>query len=79
MILVARHQIAHAAGSWRGGKEQFVDGCMHLGTLLVYSSWVLAVGSAECLSESHRRWEPNSPWPVLVLLGVFLYFSLVAG
>lgn len=74
LIQAARQQLALALRSWNIDAvfEQF----HHRGAFLLYSAWVLAFGSAEFLWQSHRNQEPESAWPVLVLLGVFLYFGV---
>ena len=75
LVEVARHQLALAA---RLGYDAPLSArCSHFGTLLLYMSWVLAIGAAESLAASRRNLEPYSPWPIIALLGAFLYLGLV--
>ena len=75
LALAARAQIAHAAHSW-GVDTHLWTQYSERGTWLLYSSWILAIGGAECLLTCGNR-QQRSSWTVAVLLGVFLYFSLV--
>jgi len=72
MSMAARHQFANALRH-----AQFVHTRLPLDILFLYSSWILTIGCAELLSESRRRREPGSPWPVVFLLGLLLYLNLL--
>jgi len=75
LVLTARAQMAHAAHSW-GVDTHLWTQYSERGTWLLYSSWILAIGGAESLL-SCRNQQQRSSWTVAVLLGLFLYFSLV--
>ena len=75
VVEAARHQLAWAI---RLGHDEQVSGhYFQFGTFLLYASWVMAIGAAELLASSRRNHEPDSPWPILVLLMAFLYLGLV--
>jgi hypothetical protein len=75
VILTARHQLSHAARMWQSGNQGLGERYLHLGTWLLYVSWILAIGSAECLRLARRRPEVGLLWAVAVLLGLFLYLN----
>jgi len=75
VILAARSQFAWAIR--QDLDEKLLAQYSQRGTWLLYSSWILAVGGTESLLCCSKR-ERGSSWPVVVLLGVFLYLNFAA-
>jgi len=75
LVQTARHELALAI---RSGSKQFLfEQFVQRGTFLLYSGWVFAFGSAELLWKSYQIGDPESPWPVLMLLGFVVYVGVV--
>ena len=76
LVLEARGQLEQGVRAWQSGDRDLFRQFSHRGAWLLYPAWALAVGGAACLFVSHRKREPGWRWVVLVVLGLFLLFSL---
>jgi hypothetical protein len=75
VVLAARHCLSRAAPIWLTGNKGLGESYLHVGTCLLYASWILAIGSAECLGLARSRLAPSRLWAMAVVLGVFLYLN----